>query len=363
LSADPRGIVDEEDEMVIEGSKTRGLETRGSETKLEGRLTFLNERKLPAVITAVVGESFEELVRESRESVAAVLRQYGAILFRGFGLESAADFHAAADLVFESGLQKYIGGVSPRGEVMSGVYESTRFPSHLRIPQHNEMAYLPDPPRALAFFCEIEPEVGGETPLADSRLIYELIPEELRAELERSGVSYHRYLYGPRWNLHHKLRNRLVQLHTSWMAAFSTTDPAVVERACAASGSTLTWDREEGAKISNVLPAFRKHPETGEMLWFNQISTFLSSPQSTGMLRWIGYQLAYWNPYRRPFHATFGDGAPITLRQQNMVTEAIEKATVRFRWQRGDLLLVDNFLVTHGRMPYRGQRRILVAIH
>jgi len=332
-------------------------------TKLEGRLEFLNERKLPAVIRAREGETIEALMTESRESLAAILRQYGAVLFRGFGLRSAEDFHAAADLVFESGLQKYIGGVSPRGEVMAGVYESTTFPSHLRIPQHNEMAYLPDPPRALAFFCEIEPEVGGETPLADSRLIYELIPDELRAELEAKGVSYHRYLFGPRWNRHHFWRNKLVKLHTSWMAAFASEDPKVVEGACASTGSTVTWDKEEGAKLRNTLPAFRRHPETGEMLWFNQISTFVSSPKSTGPIRWLLYQMAYWNPYRRPFHATFGDGSAISLRQLNMVTETIEKATVRFRWQRGDLLVVDNFLVTHGRMPYRGKRRILVAIH
>jgi len=155
----------------------------------------------------------------------------------------------------------------------------------------------------------------------------------------------------------------LVKLHTSWMAAFASEDPKVVEGACASTGSTVTWDKEEGAKLRNTLPAFRRHPETGEMLWFNQISTFVSSPKSTGPIRWLLYQMAYWNPYRRPFHATFGDGSAISLRQLNMVTETIEKATVRFRWQRGDLLVVDNFLVTHGRMPYRGKRRILVAIH
>jgi alpha-ketoglutarate-dependent taurine dioxygenase len=44
------------------------------------------------------------------------------------------------------------------------------------------------------------------------------------------------------------------------------------------------------------------------------------------------------------------------------MNQAIESATVRFRWQRGDLLLVDNYFVTHGRMPFRGERRILVAI-
>ncbi|MGC1784624.1 MAG: TauD/TfdA family dioxygenase [Acidobacteriaceae bacterium] len=332
------------------------------ERKIEDRLEFLDERKLPAVIHQIAGESLHTLLVDERESLAAMQRQYGAILFRGFGLSTPQDFRTSVALCFDNGLRSYVGGVSPRGQVAPGVYESTRFPAHMRIPQHSEMAYLPDPPRQLAFFCEIEPRQGGETPLADCRVIYKLVPEEVRTAFESSGISYHRYLYGPRWNIHHLTRNRLVKLHTSWMAAFSTDDPGVVERSCAETGSTVKWDREEGAKINNILPAFRQHPETGEILWFNQVSTFLSSPQSTGLVRWLLYQMAYPNPFRRPFHATLGDGRPITLRQLNLMNQAIESATVRFRWQRGDLLLVDNYFVTHGRMPFRGERRILVAI-
>jgi alpha-ketoglutarate-dependent taurine dioxygenase len=330
---------------------------------IDDRLEFLNERKLPAVITSMAGESLEELLVKERDALAAVRRRYGAILFRGFGLSGAEVFHAVAALAFENGLRSYIGGVSPRGQVMAGVYESTSFPAHLRIPQHNEMSYLPDPPRELAFFCEVEPRHGGETPLADSRVIYELVPKDVREVFEQGMISYHRYLYGPRWNIHHLTRNRIAKLHTSWMAAFSTTDPGVVERACAENGGVVKWDREEGAKINNVLPAMRRHPDTGEMLWFNQVSTFLSSPQATGLMRWLLYHVLYPNPYRRPFHATLGDGRAITLAQLNAVNQAIEDATVRFRWKRGDLLLVDNYLVTHGRMPFRGARRILVAIH
>jgi alpha-ketoglutarate-dependent taurine dioxygenase len=44
------------------------------------------------------------------------------------------------------------------------------------------------------------------------------------------------------------------------------------------------------------------------------------------------------------------------------IHRAIDSATVRFRWQQGDFLLLDNFTVTHGRMPFRGNRRILVAM-
>jgi alpha-ketoglutarate-dependent taurine dioxygenase len=329
---------------------------------IEGRLEFLNQSKLPAVLTPLGNQTLRALLEEAKEPLAAILRRHGAILFRGFDLSTADEFHAVAAQRFQNELQAYVGGISPRGQVTSGVYESTRFPSGLRIPQHNEMSYLPDPPRELAFFCEVEPQHGGDTPLADSRLIYDLVPKETRDLFAERGIRYHRYLYGPRVNLYLRACNRIVELHNSWMDAFSTSDPAVVERVCAEHGETVKWDSEGGAQISSVLPAVRRHPETGEMLWFNQVSIFLTSPQSTGRALWLLHRIAHPIALRRPLHATLGDGTPISLRQLNQVNHAIDRATVRFRWRRGDLLLVDNYLVSHGRMPFRGERRILVAI-
>ena len=331
--------------------------------RIDDRLDFLNGRYLPAMVRAHRAESLLWLLDAARDSVNEVLRQYGAILFRGFDdVRTAEEFGAAAQLCLEGGLHGYIGGTTPRGQASKGVFESTRFPAHLRIPQHNEMSYLPDPPRRIVFFCETEPNEGGETPLADTRAIYRLMPEQTRKEFERRGVSYHRYLYGPKWNLHDRLRNRFTKLHMSWMEVFRTDDPGVVERFCAEHGSKHEWDDEGGAMISNVLPATRRHPETGEMLWFNQVVTFLSSPRTVGWTRWLLYQAAYWNPLRRPMHANFGDGLPISLKNLERVNAAVDEATMRFRWKQGDFLLVDNYMVTHGRMPFRGERTILVAI-
>lgn len=333
------------------------------QSSVENRLTFLNAQKLPAVITDSQGESLLELLTSAAPELAAIERRFGAILFRGFGLSTPEDFHAAADSCFSGTLRPYLGGISPRGQVMSGVYESTRYPSHLRIPQHNEMSYLPDPPRALAFFCQVEPGNGGETPLADSRVIYRSIPAPVLARFEAHGVRYHRHLYGPRRNAVTSALSRIIELHTSWMEAFSTKDPFQVERICTEQGATVRWNFEESALITNTLPAVREHPETGEKLWFNQTSTFVSTPRSTGLARWLLYHAAFPSPHRRPFHATLGNGDPLRLADLNAINRAIDSATVKFRWQRGDLMLVDNFLVTHGRMPFRGRRRILVAIH
>jgi hypothetical protein len=33
-----------------------------------------------------------------------------------------------------------------------------------------------------------------------------------------------------------------------------------------------------------------------------------------------------------------------------------------FDWRAGDVLLIDNILVSHGRRPYKGSRRVLAAL-
>jgi len=326
------------------------------------QIEFLNQQKLPVVIRPMAGESLPEYFSAAGGSIVETLRQHGAILFRGFSLRTADEFQAACACLFKNELHSYIGGISPRRELLPGVFESTQLPAHLHMPQHNEMSYLPAPPRTIVFFCEVEPTEGGETPLAGSRAILEAIPVALRKKFERYGVRYHRQMYGPRRNALYAALNRWLKVRRSWMETFSTTDRAEVERICAMQGGTPHWDHEEGLSVTTNLPATRRHPETGEPLWFNHVASFLVSPRSMGRWRYWLYRLAYTDPLKRPAHATFGNGDPITADQLKTIHRAIDGATIRFRWQQGDFLLLDNFTVTHGRMPFRGNRRILVAM-
>jgi alpha-ketoglutarate-dependent taurine dioxygenase len=40
----------------------------------------------------------------------------------------------------------------------------------------------------------------------------------------------------------------------------------------------------------------------------------------------------------------------------------MQQECVAFRWQKGDLLVIDNALVMHSRRPFTGPRRILASI-
>lgn len=63
-----------------------------------------------------------------------------------------------------------------------------------------------------------------------------------------------------------------------------------------------------------------------------------------------------------PFNTYYGDGKRIEPEIVAAIRDAIDAETVVFRWQAGDLLLLDNMLVAHGRNPYTGPRRLLASM-
>jgi hypothetical protein len=43
------------------------------------------------------------------------------------------------------------------------------------------------------------------------------------------------------------------------------------------------------------------------------------------------------------------------------VLEAVWKHMVVVPWRRGDVVAIDNFAVSHGRLPYQGPREVAVC--
>ncbi|MET9973273.1 TauD/TfdA family dioxygenase, partial [Streptomyces sp. NPDC006356] len=74
------------------------------------------------------------------------------------------------------------------------------------------------------------------------------------------------------------------------------------------------------------------------------------------------YLVFEFGPNELPFTTRCGDGSPLDRATVDLINDVYDAHTVREPWQTGDLLVVDNLRMAHSRDPYRGERRIAVAL-
>lgn len=292
--------------------------------------------------------SFEELWDGHRADFDVGLHRCGAVLFRGFGVSEQRAFESFVNHLGDRKLD-YVDGNSPRTKLGRHVYTSTEYSPEHFISLHNELSYAARWPARLFFCCVEAASDGGETPLVNGRVLLKELPARLVEDFRRRGVKYIRYLHGGRG------------FGPSWQKTFETTDPAVVENYARSSGTQLQWMEDGAVRLTCVRPATAVHHATGEEVWFNQADQFhpTTHPEHvyTSMMA-----LYRGREDQLPQNVTFGDESPIPPEYLDTIREQTRRLLVLFRWRRGDLLMVDNVLTAHGRMPFRGRRRILVAM-
>ena len=58
----------------------------------------------------------------------------------------------------------------------------------------------------------------------------------------------------------------------------------------------------------------------------------------------------------------FGDGSAIDSEHMAQAIALADELTFDIPWQSGDVAVLDNFLVMHGRRPFQGQRIVLASL-
>lgn len=341
-------------------------------------LTYFSENtKLPLVITPQNGESGRnELINwiaSNKSQIEEKLTESGAVLFRGFDIQTPEDFENVAKAI-DNDLKDDYMGTSPRDKKSGFVFSASELPPHYPIMQHCEMSFLPAAPRRLFFYCHIEPEYGGETPICDFRKVYQELDPKIRAEFEQKGVKHIRNYSSP----DHKGTSGF-QLK-SWLDMFHTTDKSVIEKKCAENDIICEWKEYDGLRLINKNDATKIHPRTGEKVWFNHTQVFHVSAAAAEyhkihkrQKRWETFkysmllELMTWykkltkNPNEQSMHVTFGDDSPIPDEYVEHIEDVIWKNMVIESWKKGDIICIDNFSTSHGRLPYYGPREIMVC--
>ncbi|EHK89317.1 TauD/TfdA family dioxygenase [Saccharomonospora azurea] len=272
------------------------------------------------------------------------LDEHGALFLRGLPVYTSTDFGAVRDALM-SERASYREKATPRSHFGDNVFSSTDLPAAQRILLHNENSYTLTFPGTLVFGCLVAPEEGGATPVADVRTVLRSLPEELVDKFRRVG-----------WRLNRTFGD-LMSL--GWRTSFEATNRADVERYCDRNMISYAWDSDDTLRTSQVRSAIIRHPRTSDQVWFNH-AAFWSEWSLDPAIREV--LLDEFGQDGLPFNTSYGDGTPLTREEVAALNAAYDDAMVRESWQVGDVMIVDNILAAHGRDPFRGDRKIVVAM-
>jgi alpha-ketoglutarate-dependent taurine dioxygenase len=318
---------------------------RLSEKELVPASYLTSGRHLPLVLQPQAANlDLPEWAGGNRAYIETALGRYGAILFRGFNLKSAQDFERFISAVSGEVLE-YNERSSPRSQISGRIYTSTDYPPDKRIFLHNEQSYNLVFPMKIFFFCAQRPGMGGETPIADTRRVFDRIAGEIGSRFIEK-----KYLY---------VRNFGDGFGLSWQEAFQTEQRSEVEAYCLHNQIECEWKAGNRLRTKQVREVALRHPKTGEWVWFNHLTFF----HFTTLDREIQEELLKsFAEEDLPNNTYYENGLRIEAEVMERLRAAYQKEMVKFVWEEGDVLMLDNLLVAHGREPYVGERRVAVGM-
>lgn len=275
------------------------------------------------------------------EEAKAALARDGAVLLRG----PINDPNAAEDALslIDGELLDNAFWSTPRSSVGRKTFTATEYPSPRQINLHSEMSYMRAWPRLIAFHALEVADEGGETTVCDLTALSTALGGIVDTFAER-GVLYRR-------SFHQKL-------DLPWQTAFQTDDAAKVEAIATGMDMQLSW-LDGGVLQTSHTAQGAIRDEAGRLVWFNQSNLFHPSTLGPSVRRGL---VSVFGEDRLPRDARFADGEPIPDEMIAEVNAAFDRITARMCWRPGDILVLDNMRFAHGRLPFRGSRRLHVAL-
>jgi hypothetical protein len=204
------------------------------------------------------------------------------------------------------------------------------------------MAQTPIYPSKLFFFCEQPAAAGGATPVMRSDVFWERLLKEcpdFARDCEEKGLIYSHVMPSE--------SDLNSGMGRSWQSTLGADNRDEAENRLRQLKYTWQWQADGLCITTPVLPAVRKL-SSGRKSFFNQL---LAASQG-------------WKDSRNdPENAVrLGDHSRLDRAAVLRTADIAEELTFDLEWQRGDVALVDNFTVMHGRRAFQGTRKVLASL-
>ena len=271
----------------------------------------------------VQAKAATDIMSLNREEVVATYRSAGAILFRGFKV-SEEQFGTFADQ-FTTELR--VNGMRSRESVSSDGKTQTVNLGNNVIPFHSEMGYSPFRPSLLWFHCVVPPSWKGETTIVDGVALWSALPEDVREQFTTRKVLYSFTNVGAEFDF------------------FGHPGPPTKEEidSLETRGNVkVTTKADGGIDVEHTVHAAKRPRHIDQYAFCNSVIIRPGGGGST----------------------TFEGGDPISDDLRLKLFETASSLALLHKWRAGDILMLDNLRVMHGRQAFKAgdPRRILVRM-
>ena len=289
-------------------------------------------------------QAASQWVADKRDLLLAQGTQHGAILMRGFPVESAEDFDVLVQALelpnfpYQKSLSNAV-----RINRTERVFSANEAPPDVKIFFHHEMAQTPLFPKWILFSCEVAPAEGGTTPICRSDILYQKLavacPDFIEA-CEKRGLRY--------TNVMPAADDASSGMGRSWCSTLGVDSREQAEARLAELNYSWQWLDDGCLKATTPPLQAVMEVSPGRKVFFNQL-----------IAAFCGWKDERNDPSSAICH---GDGSKLDANAVRVAADLAEEIAFDLSWQVGDFVLVDNTIAMHARRPFVGSRKVFASL-
>lgn len=251
------------------------------------------------------------------ESIINLFKSYGVLLFRGFATNTEI-FKEFSNLLSTDFID-YAGGAFARRVINGDKTLLSVNDYQFEIKLHGEMYYQKTIPLMVWFFCAHPASEAGETTVCDGRQFFNEVSSSTKKLFSQK-----------------KLKFTISMSKEDWQRKYQTEDLSKLEEICRNNYTHLKVNADKSIIIEYICPAII--PSS-----CGKYQVFINSLLPTKQLN--------------PKILNFDDDSEIPDDVIAELNEVAERITTNIVWQKGDILMIDNTRVLHGRRAFADEKR------